>query len=192
MNSKELFTQSDSGLVPTGIFACGKCGTVWGEKNKRHGTVKESADNCCVYVCSCGKDAKPFHTICDDCELKKLSERREERFRKAEKVSSWDDWIYDDFGGGYQDGFFESLEDALDYYASEDEEPPEFFFLTKEIPFKLDFESVVRNVLEDHHEDAEVEGLEEITKIVDAWVRDQTLKSYEPDYKRVISSKVGE
>lgn len=186
MDAKELFIQENGETKSSGIWYCGKCRVVWGEKNKTKLTAQETAEACCAPVlCACGKEVRKHWTKCELCIQTDQFKLEQKRINEAQRVDDWDGPIFDP-NSGYQDGFFPSMEEMLDWYASEETEPPEFVFLTIEEPFKIDFGRVVEDALEDHYEDAKVTGLNEISEKVNEWAESQKIVSYSPDHKRVM------
>lgn len=177
---------------------CGKCGKSY--------TSREMAEQCCrPYSCNdCGAETPRYRTICDPC-----AEKR--RVRKATEITEADtDWICDPHCRGYQDGYFPSTEALQDWVDDQgdwvnekgecvlwgtegavwrpgDEMPAYVYACTSETP-QIDIEHVLESVLEDHHEGAGEQLVDELAlmEFVREWNAKQTTTSYYVDYSRVI------
>lgn len=179
-----------TGTKPDGtevsIWACGKCGYI------RNG--EENAKNCCT--CStCGKELKHgAFGDCDDCRRRKWAEREAERIDKAERLETWDGWVF--YDGGPNDGYFESLDDFIEWLDDEVELKnwPEYVFCCKVVPFPaVDLDDIVDRILEDLPEEVgreHLEGLDDLeAAIVEFNSRNIELISYEPDWTKVVRVK---
>jgi hypothetical protein len=192
MNAKELKIEGDSGQVTSsGVWFCGQCRTVWGDRyTAGHDSVQAAAEACCKPpVCACGAEVARGHVKCDECWRKGIAEKRDKTMAAAEKVETWDSWVYDPTDAGPQDGYFESLDALVEWYEDNPEAtPPEFVHLTIRKEFSLDFSDCIEAALEESYEDARdgLVGEEEITAAVAEWVKRQNIPTYEPDYKRAI------
>lgn len=175
-NPKEplaLFTQRPEGIREEKAFACGECGCVY--------STRESAIYCCKQsVCeSCGKDCNKGWIKCGDCSDKIRLEKAIEI-----KPEDHDGAVY------YEpsDRYFESYDEALDYYCDEDEKP-DWLHPCEEHPCpKLNLDDVLINLVEDLFEDAydHLNGIKELQVAVDKFNSCQSLKTWEPDLKRKI------
>jgi hypothetical protein len=167
-----LFTQRPEGIREEKAFACGECGSVY--------STKESAIYCCKQsVCEdCGNDCDKSWIRCRDCSDKI-------RLEKAVEIKDYSGPVY------YKeaDKYFESYEEALDWFNDYPEECPEWFFPCIEEPCpKLDLDSAIENLTENLFEDAydQLKGVEEIKIAVDEFNKKQTLMSWKVDMKRKI------
>lgn len=163
------------------IWACHKCG-----KSHRH---RSWAESCCAlkgpHPCGCGKTiARDFYTACDDCiERGKLL--------KAERLSpeGYEGWIHSDHVQGYNDGYFEGLDELEEACEANDVQMPAYVWACIEEPWSgLDAYERIETEMEDHHEEAieQVVDIGELLEFMKAWNAKQTLKSYSPDTGRVI------
>ena len=48
---------------------------------------------------------------------------------KAEKLNTWDGWVF------YNDKYYETIEDLMEYLTSSGEEIPEYVYICKTVPF---------------------------------------------------------
>lgn len=110
-------------------------------------------------------------------------------FEKAEKVTDWDGWFYIE-GMGYNEGYFENLEDLEEWLEMEEiEDRPKYAWTcdAKRICY-LDYGSIIEQFTDDAYEYWEPEmlsGKEELEKALDAFNelnKDQV--SYYPGYKK--------
>ena len=182
-----------TGTKPDGtevsIWACGKCGYV------RNG--EENAKNCCT--CStCGKELKHgAFGDCDDCRRRKWAEREAERIDKAEKLETWDGWVFYDGAANGNDGYFESLDDLIDWLEGEGIKPenwPEYVFCCKVVPFPaVDLDDIVDRIMDELPEGYEREhlvGLDLLEEAINDFNEsNKHLISYKPDYTKVVRVK---
>ena len=102
MEAQELYLKDGK---PTGVFYCGKCRIVHKQQ--------ESAEECCsVPVCACGKEMPRYLAKCSDCSEVERAEKRSKEIAAAEKVESWDGFVWADWLGG-ADGYFDSVDDLV-------------------------------------------------------------------------------
>lgn len=180
MNGYELISPING--KPCGIFVCGVCHRI---------THKDLIDRCCR-PCQCGKTVRNrFEDKCSDCwtVLRHVQER--ERLEKAELVE-WDgeSMIFSD-EVGYNDGWFESPDDLLDYLADEEEEnKPEFAFVGLKRVNVLDIGRAIEAMTEDTYEDAELnvsdEDWAELQAAVDKFNAKYSVTYYEPDFSKKV------
>jgi hypothetical protein len=194
MDAFELFKADGAA---TGIWACGKC------KFIVHGydePAKGRAEECCTpgKCRECGREkqeADKLYSLCRLCREKERELRYLEQMAAAEKLDTWDGWVYWE-GFGSKDGFFYSLNDLLEWHADErhfrSDCPvlPEFVFCCKPIPFcKADIEDIIERCTEDSFEDAadQIEGRKELEAALEAFnAANVGLVSYEPDWKHAV------
>jgi hypothetical protein len=176
MNAKELFFADHK---PAGVFSCGKCGVIARDPI--------TADECCKpHICPyCHKEVEDKHRTAHESCIYKA------RIEKAEKLESWEGWVYLE-GYGYKEGYFESMEDLLEYLDEEEKETdprPEWAFVCKTIPFKGPaLNSIIESCCEEMYEDAEesLSGLGELEAAIREFSEaNKRMVSYCPDYKRV-------
>ena len=152
-------------------YACGTCGSVVGS-TLVHGDAAHAiaATHCGPWICRvCGVEHDWSHqTICHDCWAKSRAEREAERdakcFATATKLSAaeYDGWVSDG-----DEGFWSSVEDALDHY-----------------------DGVIEHALEDHYEDAADQiddtDVARLQVALDAWCESIGIESWETDYSRAV------
>ena len=127
MQAEELFLSSGKSA---GVYYCTACKLV-----RR---TKEEADDCCSpYKCQqCGKETERYHTICNSCQRKKEHVAEVARFEKAEKLSTFDGWLF------HGDKYYETIGDLLDDI-DDDADIPEYVWATTSCHFvRLDIGAV--------------------------------------------------
>lgn len=113
MNTIRLKRQDTDELV-NGLFLCGKCGRIWNSG--------ESAGLCCGPCGKCGAVGAVFSCLL--CQHADIKEREEERMKAARVEPLWDGPVYFPQLSGHNNGFFENIEELLDYVDDEDPEHP--------------------------------------------------------------------
>jgi hypothetical protein len=162
-------------------YRCSVCSQVYMDKS--------FADKCCApkYCEQCGKELpyRSYYIRCETCITKN-------RFDKAEKLTEWNGWIYKD-GYGDNDGYFESVDELIEWVEDQDEEDeivmPDWVFLCEEHNHTVDIDSAIEQALEEAYEDAEFDYLDELYAFMKQWNDKQNLKSYSPDYKKILLLK---
>lgn len=182
-----------TGTKPDGakvyIWACSKCGYTAGDE--------KTAEKCCRCL-TCGKELeRRIVGDCDDCWREKDAKREAELIAKAEKLEKWDGWVFYDGATNGNDGYFESLDDLVDWLESEGIDPdnwPEYVFCCKVVPFPaVDLDDIVDRILEGLPEEVgreHLKGLDDLeAAIVEFNKRNIELISYEPDWTKVVRIK---
>ena len=166
MNAKELVIKGTEKVV---AYACGRCGLVFRDSF--------AAERCCPnYVCRyCGAVTDPYHLACDACwDLARL--------RKARRVSLAEYGIAMVCVEGDRYLETEDVEPAVE----EGEITQPWVWGCDFTPFRLDIVSAMENELQDHHEDAEFDHVDELEEFVERWNKKQTGGSYYIDHKTVV------
>lgn len=190
MRVLELFTANQKSA---GVFACGECKIV-------HKT-QAAAEQCCDWKChKCGAKTDRFSTQCSACWDIVRAEGHARRLAAAKLVTEYDGWICCESGCGSNDGYFQSIEDYVDYIYDEgwgdpesDEcrEWPEFVFACEKEVKGIDVGHVIENLCEDGYEDMgeNFTGMDELRAAVDAWnAKNQNgLTCWSVDYKKKIA-----
>ena len=190
MNATELYHKDGKS---TGVFYCSKCRLV--RREQQH------AEQCCgVRHChTCPAEAADGRIYCAPCQLIHEMAREAARYDKAEKVTSWDGWVYRE-DCGYQDGYFNSVAEYLDWIAESDEEAadngdtepamPDYVWTCSENRFcQLDYDSIIENATQDAYEDwnTEVNGADDLKAAIEKFNEaNKELISYHPNYKRAL------
>lgn len=128
-------------------------------------------------------------------EQEKLSRiYRQKRFETAVRIpdTEWEDPVCCPFDRGYNDGFFGSVAEYLEW--EEDEELPEddqptFLWATKPHKLEIDAEQLIERAFENMYEGAieRVKGTEKLTQAIDRFLQaNEHIVSYEIDYSKVI------
>lgn len=168
-------------IIGKTAYQCGVCKNTYLDK--------ESAEKCCTpkFCEDCGVELKPwwYRTICKPCHEKR-------QFNNAEKLTpeQWDGWVQRD-GYGYNEGYFESLDDLLEYCKDEDIKPPNWVFCCELVEHKLDIDDAIETMLEEAHEDARdyLINEDELRQFIEEWNAKQKVATYYPDYSRVVVLK---
>lgn len=112
--------------------------------------------------------------------------------KEPQIVEDYVGWIYAE-GFGYKDGFFESVDDLIDYLEDEEiplENWPEKVYCCAPVEFpSFSAIDIVEDALIESYEDAidDVSGLEELQKAFDAFTElNKNVVSQEVDYKRAV------
>jgi hypothetical protein len=188
MNATELFHQDGK---TAGIFYCGKCRCV--------ARSQAAAEQCCQNrKCSkCGKDTgSQLKLVCDTCQAVKFLTQEAERFAKADKITEWSGWVFCE-GFGYHDGYFESIEDLLDFLDDEDNKRQDgesgvtyAWACEADQIVNVSLDDILQNIEADAYEgfDSEtLKGLPEFKAAIAAFnLANAGELSYTPDYSKAI------
>lgn len=173
------------------VWACGECGILYAHQYGECDQKQKASDCCRQRYCQCGKKMPDYWLKCSECSH---SATNSKRLEEATEVTDFDGPVYDPD----RDEYHESVEMFLDWVSDRqhdgfDEDEigiPEFLHPCNIRPFaRLDASDVIQHELDDHYEDATdaVEDLDGLQKALDEWVDKQTLKSWNPDYRRKIN-----
>jgi len=177
MNAIKLFRADTN--EPIEASACGRCGLVW----HKH----DIAERCCLCV-ECGQSVSgpnekpdfygtrngPTH---QKCKHEKDRLRGIERMDQAEKVDSWDGWVYSD-GHGHSEGYFDSVEEFAEWWEDEfgDEPLPEYIWTCRANRIVPTGETIMERLLQDWLEngwedmdESDLSGLDELKAAVEAF-----------------------
>jgi hypothetical protein len=192
MNAERLFLENGN---PSHVWFCQKCKRV-------HQSVGE-AEACCAPSIweSCGKamDKPQYRHTCDSCQQVKFTAEKiakeKARFEAAKKVSGNDTdykgWVFCEQIEGHNVGFFESLQELLDFCQDESEPMPEYCWACNAIPFAVtDIEDILQNIEENGYDDFDGEdckGIPELKAAINVFNQaNSDILKYEPDYKLAI------
>ena len=175
-----LIAKGDASEKPR-LYACAKCGTVHSPKiyvcreEEAHEAARRAAEEC--YNCrthnncqECGKETPKGWLKCSEC-------REASKLAKATVI----DAAELDYCFGADGEFYQSTEEA-----AEAGEP--YVYASTFTPFRVSFDNIVENILDDHHEDAsthDLVGLKQLEAAVAAFNAAQTSGSYFEDGSRV-------
>jgi hypothetical protein len=181
-----VMVQKDNPVAPEN-YACGECRMFWG-------TQRTLAEECCgPRTCTCGAriERKEGYSHCRDCRAKAATERENERFAKATKVTNaqyeHEPVYYDGHGGDYGDGYWSTLEALLEHCEQHGCEPPEYVWGCAPKVLTLDGSDIVSRALEDEFfEDAfdtiAAKDLAELDAFLTAWCTKVNLQAWDVDY----------
>jgi len=176
MQAQELFLASGKSA---GVFYCTSCKVV----RKTH----EEAEDCCspCKCQQCGVETEHYNTICKACQRKKERAAEVARFEKAEKLTSFDGWLF------YGDKYYETMCDLLDDI-DDDADIPEYVWATTVCHFvRLEIGAVeelsvdVDSAYEDF--DSAPDGLDELKTSIEAFNKANAHHiSYMVDYSKAV------
>jgi hypothetical protein len=162
--------------TPSKVWACAQCRYLTNDQ--------ASAESCCQPMpCRhCGQTTEKRKTAylhdvaCEECSRRIHSEEDAARMDRAEKLDAWDGWVYEWGGSGGRNGYFESLDDYVEYLEAEHEDPsewPEFVYVAdRESSPTLDADRILEGLLEGLWEGADIDdlnGVAELKKAVEAF-----------------------
>lgn len=197
ITTEELFAQLQSRVkldLKENEILCPKC------KGLRFYYIVENdigyIENCRVchtgklYICEhCKETNKTNCCNCNAVREIRTKKAMDAHYEKAEKLTSeqYDGWVYAE-GYGYQEGYFESVDDLIDHCEGEEIPVPDWVYCCKDVRHKIDVDSAIEYMLDDAFEDARdyLVDEEELYDFVDKWNAKQKVKSYYPDCKRVV------
>jgi len=186
MNATELYHKDGKS---TGIFFCAGCRTVH--------RAQPEADQCCAprHCPDCPELAPKHRIYCQSCEDKRAAAREAARYDKAEKVTSWDGWLYCESLSGHNEGYFESVADLLEYAADDEHDGPDYAWTCHARAFcQLDFDSILESATQDAYEDWDsdsVNGVEDFKAAIAVFNEaNKEHVSYAPNYKKALVLKV--
>jgi len=184
MNATELFLKEGKSA---GVWYCEKCRTVH--------SAAQLAEQCCQnYKCTtCGADAGKHYLRCESCRDKEDQEKERQRFEAAEKLTTWEGWIFCD-GQGSNEGYFENIEEFMDWLSDEYEEGiPEikYVWACKANHFvNADVGDITERMNDVAWEDWDPEtlnGLPELKAALDKFNEaNKDVCSYSPDYTKAV------
>lgn len=184
MNAENLHLKDGT---PTRAWYCSTCHIVYQTQN--------AAEACCrPAVCeSCGQEMdkpKSWHK-CDKCRDAAFESGRvakeSERFAAAKKVTAFDGWVYCEYIDNHNDGFFESLEQLIDFCQDEEEIMPDYCWSCNAVSFvNLDISNALEDIEQNGYEDfdaSDCKGLDTLQAAVKVFneANRNTVK-YEPNY----------
>lgn len=185
MNAIELFHHDGRAA---GVFACGKCRTVWG--------AQPQAEQCCApYHCqTCGVEVPRYNTSCSACFAAEQNRIDRTRFHNAEKVESWDGWIYcEGFG---RDGFSQSIGELLEECEDEGKELPEYAWTCTPNAFvEVSIGDIKEQIIDSEfcYEDFDpddLNGIEELAAAISVFNEANAgVLTYSPNFKKAVLIK---
>ena len=111
----------------------------------------------------------------------------------ANKVETWDSWVYSSQFGGEGEGYFASLDEMVRQLSDSDlkpEEWPEYVHTAKANPFALCIDSAIESAIENSYDDLDpidLDGMSELAAAVATFnAANAKLVHYEPDYRTAI------
>ena len=200
MSTKELFKQIHDAIIldlKEDEIPCPKC------KGLRFYYVEENGkgyiETCreChtgkLYICKhCQKGNKSDYCNCKKAWEERTIKRDISYCEKAEKLFpiQYDGWVYFE-GLGYNEGYFESVGELIEYCEDEGIDVPDWVYCCKGERHLLDIDSAIESMLDEAYEDArdDLKDEKELYDFVEKWNAKQNITSYYPDYKRIVVLK---
>lgn len=189
-DGKNIYEESATQVTVTG-WSCKECQRFWGKD-------EHMARWCCASTqpCECGGRIESGWSVCKACRNKAEAERELARFQKATKVTDFDGPILTDFTS-HNEGFFENLDELIDWLACEPEsEIPEYVWTCDFKPLDdLDIGDILENLICEHAEGTEdrIKGHEILEKAFKEFAdANKDVCSWEPNYSvaLIISEEV--
>ena len=146
---------------------------------------------------------KPIRGMCmeSECSSKREQIAEENRFNKATKytldtVPKEHSEMFFSEVYGYNNGYFEDIDDLIDYCYCDNIEPPKYVWGTDKSMIRLDAYDIVSSACEELHEDAYSNisdvDIEEMQDFLDEWCKGQTgTTTYDVNYKYCILIEEG-
>ncbi|HZK28050.1 MAG TPA: hypothetical protein VFD00_11010 [Thermoclostridium sp.] len=197
MKTQELFEKIQENIIldlKKDEMRCPKCKGLRFYYVEEHGKAHiETCRECHtgkLFVCPhCQKPNKSDYCNCKESRDARDKKRDDAHFEKAEKLTTeqYDGSIYAE-GYGCQEGYFDSVDELIEYCEYEEIPVPDWVYCCKPITHTLDIDSAIERMLEDAFEDAGdcLVDEDKLIDFVDEWNAKQTVTSYYPDYKRVV------
>lgn len=180
----ELYKRIEEGYIPTGVFYCSKCRSVFK-------TAEEAANCHGDRICECGKKIeRRFYAKCNDCDWKAQKEKSAaiefERYEKATKIPA-SEWKGDKLYDG--DQYYDEIEDLLDRY--DEVQEPEYVWACKNVGLpRATSEGIIEHMLDGMWDDADsgdLNGLEELDAAIAKFNEDNAdVKVWEVDYSTAV------
>lgn len=210
MDAIQLFAAN--GLKHSPVFMCQKCGRLAtreyqairssdGEKytpEERDEFARQEAERCCNHRCQiCGEPAAgEWQKECKRHQQERWSREAAEKeaalYAKAIKIpaTDWDDsaMLYSEQG----DRWFRDLEEALDWYADDEERSlPAYLWIGRRVHKTPDLVGWVMDHLSDDYDDeasnrVSDEALARLTTFFAIWWKENEPESYDVDYRRCV------
>lgn len=87
----------------------------------------------------------------------------------------------------YNDRYFDSIDEFLADLEDDEEERPIWVWASEETDFHFDLQDALGNyLLDNHHEDAECDHMDELIAFYQQWAAKQTLRSFWESHKRIV------
>lgn len=202
MNSFRLSNSTTGQLMM--LWACGRCGQIWHMQN--------IAERCCLCVeckqpVSAPEDRIDFYgnrgyATHQRCKHEKDRLREIERMDEAEKVDSWDGWVYSD-GHGNNEGYFRSVDEFEEWWLDEfgeDEPIPEYVWTCRAERIVPDGDRIMEDLLQswlergwEDMDESDLSGVDELRAAVEAFSKaNEGVVAWYPNCKQAVRMRGGE
>ncbi len=192
MNAYELLKPD---LSPSGVWACGKCDKTYAHPR---GGGKMFADRCCDFRCvACGIPCQQHYAKCNACIERERADKETARFEKAEKLDSWDGWVWTN-ATPHNEGYFSSVEELVEWFddGSQNDDGynpciPDYAWICDPSPLvRLNIDSILQSIgegLDEDFDSDDLKGIAELTEALEAFNEaNKEVVSYHPCNDRVV------
>jgi hypothetical protein len=130
------------------------------------------------------------------CQEKRQREREADRLEKAQLLTDYDGPVYcDGWSGSFGDGYFADVEELAETLDDDEDQSsrPAFAFCCTTRGFSIDMDSVLENATQEMYDDIadDLDGVCELQDAVEAFNKaNESIKTWEPDYKRKVAIRV--
>lgn len=146
--------------------------------------AKRHASLCCSTMCDTCHGPKPVRGYCEACRRASEQEQEQAQYDKATKLApdAYDGPVYNPF----TDRFDSNVGEALERVEEDEGEPPSYLWACHVSTAHLDPDDIVTQLVEEMHEDYEVDDYDGLAAFCKEWNAKQAGASWAPDYSRVI------
>lgn len=165
------------GSVAASHYACSVCKHVTGWADPG-GYAFHAAEKCCSTVCDTCGETKEIRGYCAPCSAAREAATEAQNFEKALKVPA-----AEHRGPVYSHGsdrFWPDIDEALEWYAEEEIEPPAYLWgcsITDQI---------VDSALDECSENCEAEAMNELRAFIETWNAKQTQENWFEDNRLAV------
>lgn len=172
-------------------FACDTCSKVYStliyavRLDIAEQAARSAADECCApRLCECGASIERQWTACATC-------RKRNKLRRATVIDAarYTGPVFsDECDGDWGEGYSSDLPALHDWCSGNGRPIPAYVHPCDPTPFRLDACGILESALDDHHDDAADQVVDEgqLARFLDMWNAKQTFTSYYPDNRLVI------
>lgn len=175
---------SAPGRATPAAYMCSVCQRTVYTADPDPAYAERHASLCCSTMCDTCHGPKPIRGYCSPCQKARDAATDEKRYTEARKLTAddYDGPVYNSF----TDRFDASIEEALERVERDEGEAPSYLWPVHSYTAQLDPNRVVEMLVEEMHEDYEVDDHAGLVAFCREWNAKQTGASWEPDYSRVI------
>lgn len=163
-------------------YQCSVCAMIFGH-NPGTDYAEKMAGRCCSSTCDVCGGTKPIHGYCGACHTRRENEREAKTYADAVAITpeEWSGPVYNSFTDRYYSDVGEALEAA-----EEDGDPAPYLWPCDSDTAQIDPDCVVESIVEEMHEDYEVDDYAGLVAFCKEWNAKQTGVSWTQNTARVI------